>query len=126
MKRIVFVLLALVVGVAAQAAAEPAFQADPAQVVLDKKAEVHLKGTGFPAGLEVAILLVSHDGVTSDIGFALEPEPKADEAGDWAVVWKCGRFVSKKLVKAGTYTLKAADPDYNVLAETTVTFVPGK
>ena len=92
------------------------------EVALSKKATVDLKGENFKPDQEVALLFISVDGVTSDIGFAVDPQPIADQAGTWTTTWKCGRFVSKKLIKAGTYTIKAADVDYNVLAEATVSF----
>jgi hypothetical protein len=89
------------------------------EVVLSKKATVDLKGENFTPDQEVALLFISVDGVMSDIGFAVDPQPVADE---WTTTWKCGRFVSKKLIKAGNYTIKAVDVDYNVLAEATVSF----
>ena len=92
------------------------------KVELSKKATVDLKGVNFTPDQEVALLFIAVDGVMSDIGFAVDPQPIADEAGTWTTTWKCGRFVSKKLIKAGTYTIKAADVDYNVLAEATVSF----
>ena len=92
------------------------------EVALSKKATVDLQGVNFAPDQEVALLFTAVDGVTSDIGFAVDPQPVADNTGAWATTWKCGRFVSKKLIKAGTYTIKAADVDYNVLAEATVTF----
>ncbi len=92
------------------------------EVALSKKATVDLKGEKFTPNQEVALLFIDVDGVMSDINFAVDPQPVADETGTWTTTWKCGRFVSKKLIKAGTYTLKAADVDYNVLAEATITF----
>jgi hypothetical protein len=92
------------------------------EVALSKKATVDLKGLNFTPDQEVALLFTAVDGVMSDIGFAVDPQPVADKAGAWATTWQCGRFVSKKLIKAGTYTIKAADVDYNVLAEANVTF----
>ena len=92
------------------------------EVALSKKATVDLKGEKFMPNQEVALLFIDVDGVMSDINFAVDPQPVADEAGSWATTWNCGRFVSKKLIKAGTYTIKAADVDYNVLAEATITF----
>ena len=92
------------------------------EVELSKKATVDLKGVNFMPDQEVALLFIDVDGVTSDIGFAVDPQPVADKTGTWATTWNCGRFVSRKLIKAGTYTIKAADVDYNVLAEATVTF----
>lgn len=92
------------------------------EVELSKKATVDLKGENFKPDQEVALLFTAVDGVVSDIGFAVDPQPVADETGTWTTTWKCGRFVSKKLIKAGNYTIKAADVDYNVLAEATVSF----
>ena len=92
------------------------------EVELSKKATVDLKGVNFTPDQEVELLFIAVDGVMSDIGFAVDPKPVADETGTWTTTWKCGRFVSKKLIKAGTYTIKAADVDYNVLAEATVNF----
>ncbi len=95
---------------------------EPASVAMSKKAVVGLSGQWFAPGEEVVILFTAVDGVVSDIGFALDPQPMADDTGAWATTWKCGRFISKKLIKEGSYTLKAADAEYNVLAEATVTF----
>ena len=92
------------------------------EVELSKKATVDLKGEDFKPDQEVELLFITVDGVMSDIGFAVDPQPIADKTGTWASTWNCGRFVSKKLIKAGTYTIKAADAEYNVLAEATVTF----
>ena len=92
------------------------------KVELSKKATVDLQGVNFAPDQEVALLFTAVDGVTSDIGFAVDPQPVADNTGAWTTTWNCGGFVSKKLIKAGTYTIKAADVDYNVLAEATVTF----
>lgn len=99
---------------------------DTPTVTMSKKATVGLSGQGFKPGEEVVILFTAVDGVVSDIGFALDPQPVADEAGAWTTTWKCGRFISKKLIKEGTYTLKAAAADYNILAEATVAFISGK
>jgi hypothetical protein len=95
-------------------------------VTMGKEAVVNLSGQGFKPGEEVVILFTADDGVVSDIGFALDPQPVADNSGAWATAWKCGRFISKKPIKEGTYTLKAADADYNVLAEAGITFAAGK
>jgi hypothetical protein len=96
------------------------------EVALDKKATVELKGLNFKPDQEVALLFIDANGVTSDIVFATDPQPVADKAGTWATTWNCGRFVSRKLIKEGTYTIKAADVDYNVLAEATVNFIAKK
>ena len=93
-----------------------------ADVELSKKATVELKGLNFKPDQEVALLFIDVNGVVSDIGFATDPQPVADKTGSWATTWNCGRFVDRKLIKAGTYTIKAADVDYNVLAEATINF----
>jgi hypothetical protein len=51
------------------------------EVVLSKKATVDLKGENFTPDQEVALLFISVDGVMSDIGFAVDPQPVADETG---------------------------------------------
>ena len=96
------------------------------KVELSKKAKVSLRGEGFKAGQEVAILFRDDDGVLSDIGYTLKPEPVADKTGAWATTWSCGRFISKKIIKEGPYLLKATDSDYTVIAEVTVTFFAKK
>ena len=58
----------------------------------------------------------------ADIGYAIKPEPVADASGAWAAVWSYGRFVNKKLVKAKTYTIFVADPEYKILGSTTLSF----
>ena len=95
---------------------------DPPKVTMSKKATVSLSGQGFKPNEEVVILFTAVDGVVSDIGFALDPQPVADQTGAWTTTWKCGRFISKKLIKEGTYILKAADAEYNTLAEAKVMF----
>ena len=92
------------------------------EVELSKKATVELKGLNFAPDQEVALLFTDVNGVMSDISFAVDPQTVADKTGAWTATWNCGRFVSRKLIKAGTYTIKAADVDYNVLSEATVTF----
>jgi hypothetical protein len=96
------------------------------EVELSKKATVELKGVNFKPDQEVALLFIDVNGVTSDIGFAVDPQPVADKTGGWATTWNCGRFVDRKLIKAGTYTIKAADVDYNVLAEADINFYAKK
>jgi hypothetical protein len=92
------------------------------KVALSKKATVDLKGENFKPDQEVALLFIDVNGVMSDINFAVDPQPVADENGTWATTWNCSRFISRKLIKAGTQIIKAADADYNVLAEASITF----
>jgi hypothetical protein len=92
-------------------------------VKMSKKATVTIKGQGFKPGQEVNLLFTAKDGIQSDIGYALKPEPKADQSGSWSTTWKCGRFIKKKLVKAGkSYKITVTDIEYNPLAHTSVLF----
>lgn len=135
MKRVLCVVMVvfMVAGLAGcaglgmgQGKSAPKLIVETPKVTMSKQAKVSLSGQGFKPGEEVAILFTAVDGVVSDIGFALDPQPFADKKGAWATTWKCGRFINKKLIKEGTYTLKATDTDYNALAEATVTFISGK
>ena len=92
-------------------------------VKLDKKAETMIKGKGFKPGQELYVVFTDKNGIESDIGYALKPEPKADGAGNWTTTWSCGRFVARKLVKAGEFKLTVTDTDYNPLASTMVEFI---
>ena len=93
-------------------------------VKMSKKAKVGINGSGFKPGQEVYLVFTDKNGIESDIGYALKPAPKADAEGKWSTTWSCGRFIARKLVKAGDYKLTVTDTEYNPLTETTVTFVP--
>jgi hypothetical protein len=95
-------------------------------VKLSKKAEVVIMGSGFEPGQKVTILFATTDGMRTDVGYALKPEPVANKTGAWVTTWKCGRFVSKKLVKGEAYTITATDSDYNFLAHAPVAFYAEK
>jgi hypothetical protein len=95
-------------------------------VKMDKKATVSIVGSGFTPGQELALLITDANGVHSDIGDALKPEPKANESGAWYTTWSCGRFISKKLVKEGAYAITVTDTDYNPLAHAPVAFYKAK
>lgn len=95
-------------------------------VALDKKAEVVLMGTGFEPGSEITILITDVNGILTDIGAALKPEPKADATGTWGATWSAGRYISKKLIKKGAYTFQATDSDYNPIAMAPVNFYEKK
>lgn len=94
----------------------------PASTALDKKGMLEISGSGFKANEPVLLLFTTADGVTSEIGYALKPEPVADTKGNWSTQWSYGRFVKKKLVAAGDFTLSATDDDFNELAATKIKF----
>ena len=85
--------------------------------------KVKLKGTGFEPGAAVMILFHYGDGITDDVGWALDPEPKADAKGEWATTWDAKRYMQRKLIKEGEYTISVADAEYNELDSKTVKFV---
>jgi hypothetical protein len=91
-------------------------------VKLDKKAKTVIQGKGFKPGQELYVVFTDKNAIESDIGYALKPEPKADDAGNWSSTWSCGQFVAKKLVKEGEFKLTVTDMDYNPLASTMVKF----
>ncbi len=91
-------------------------------VKMSKKAEVNIMGKGFKPDQEINIVLITADGVKTDIGYALKPAPKPDQAGSWTTTWSAGRFVDKKLVRKGANKLVIFDGDYNQLAEGAVIF----
>ena len=92
-------------------------------VKMSKKATTTIKGQGFKPGQEGNLLFTAKDGIESDIGYALEPAPKADESGTWSTTWKCGRFIARKLVLEGkSYKIAVTDAEYNPLAHTFVSF----
>ena len=89
-----------------------------------KTAGVVIMGTGFKPGQEVRILFHSPDGLQSDIGYLLKPEPKADKTGSWVTTWSSGRYVSRKLIdpKGGAFKIMATDAEYNPITHTAVFF----
>ncbi|MDF1590947.1 MAG: hypothetical protein P1P89_05470 [Desulfobacterales bacterium] len=101
---------------------EPVVVVATPNVAMDKKSEVILMGTGFDPGSEIIILITDADGVLTDIGSELEPEPKADATGTWGTTWNAGRYISKKLIKKGAYAIQVTDSDYNPIAITPVNF----
>lgn len=105
-----------------QGALGPVVVAATPNVAMDKKAEVILMGTGFKPGSEITILITDADGVLTDIGSELEPEPKADATGTWATTWNAGLYISKKLIKKGAYSVQVTDSDYNPIALAPVNF----
>lgn len=95
-------------------------------VKMSSKAKVTIVGTAFKPGQEVRLLFTTADGVQADIGYALKPKPKANKIGAWVTTWSCGRYIKKKLIKVGAYSITVADTDYNILAHTPVAFYKEK
>ena len=91
-------------------------------VKMSKKAELSIVGTGFKPGQEVSLLITTMDGLQSDIGYALKPTPVANKIGAWVTTWSCGRYIDRKLVKEGAYTIVVTDSEYNLLAHAPVAF----
>ena len=93
-------------------------------IKMSKKATAAISGKGFKPGQELIILFTAKDGLQSDIGYALKPAPKGDSSGAWSTTWKCGRFIAKKLVKAGgSYKITVTDSEFNPIAQSSVTFI---
>lgn len=87
-----------------------------------KETDVKLKGTGFTPDQEIMVLITDVDGIRTDVGWALDPEPKADANGAWETTWDASRFVQRKLVKAGEYVITVTDADYNEIDAKPVQF----
>lgn len=104
----------------------PTVVVDTPKVKMTKKAKVVIKGTGFKPGQEVRLVFTTVDGVKSDIGGYLKPKPVADQTGAWTTTWSCGRYIRKKLIKAGTYTITVMNPEYNYIADAPVAFYAEK
>ena len=105
----------------------PLLVAHPAVVMMDKKATLTLIGTGFEPGKAVRVLMVTADGITTDIDYSFQPKPVPNQRGAWISEWKdCGRFISEGLVKEGAYAIMVADAEYNVLANAPVGFFADK
>ena len=105
-----------------QSALEPVVVVATPNVAMDKKASVVLMGTGFQPGSEITILITDADGVLTDIGAEMKPEPKADATGTWGTTWNAGRYISKKLIKKGAYSIQVTDADYNPISMAPVNF----
>ncbi|MBW1696605.1 MAG: hypothetical protein JRH18_13860 [Deltaproteobacteria bacterium] len=91
-------------------------------VKMEKGAEVTIMGWNFTSGQELSILYTDPNGVTADIESSLMTPPVANKNGEWATTWKCGRYISKKLIKEGVTTIQVTDKDYNLLAHDSIAF----
>jgi hypothetical protein len=138
MKRVIYGLMAVIVvvslvgcttmGFGTKEAKEGLAEPGPTMMVatpmvkMDKKANMSIMGTGFKPGQEVSLLITTMDGLQSDIAYYLKPQPVANATGAWMTTWSCGRYISKKLVTEGAYTITVTDSDYNALAHAPVVF----
>ena len=112
----------LILGTVQLAFAAPSLKVDNSPVDLAKQTKVKIAGTGFQAGQDVNLILYFPDGTKNDVGWALDPAPKADQSGKWKTTLDGKRYIQKKLIKAGDYKLEAMDADYNKLCSTTIQF----
>jgi hypothetical protein len=92
------------------------------KVALAKETNVSFQGTDFKPGQAVMILYTDPDGIQTDIGYALDPPPVADDNGAWSTKWKAKRFIERKLIKAGDYTFTVTDAEYTPIDTVTVNF----
>jgi hypothetical protein len=133
MKRVMYTIIGglLVIGLigcthAFKKNPRPTVVVDTSKVKMSKKAKVVITGTDFKSGQEVNLLFTAADGVKSDIGYALKPKPVANHTGAWTTTWSCGRYIKKKLIKEGTYTITVTDTEYNPIADASVEFYAEK
>ena len=113
-------------GLTAQSKPGPTVVVANPNVKMSKKAMVTVVGAGFQPGQTVSLLFTTTDGVQADIGYALKPQPKANKIGAWVTTWSAGRYISKKLIKEGAYTITVADSEYNIITHAPVTFYKAK
>ena len=114
-----------VLGLGASANADsPILSATPL-VKMEKDAKVSIMGAGIKAGQEIAILFTDANGITANIEAYLDPKPEVNSKGEFYTVWKCGRYISKKLIKPGVTTIRVTDSDYNVLTHDSIAFLQG-
>jgi len=102
----------------------PAAVVTVAQQVIEvgKTVSVDIIGTGFEPDQELRILYTDADGMQTDIGYALNPEVKANKAGAFFTTWDGTQFIKAKLVKPGAMVLTVTNNEFKPLAETNVFF----
>ena len=136
-KFLLFLIMGLVViglvsgttlAVAKSSASDPTVSivAIPSAVALDKKAQIAVMGSGLEPGQEVSLLLITADGVKTDLSGYLASKPVVNKAGAWSTVLKAGRYISKKLIKEGVYAISVTDDNYNSLASVPLGFYDAK
>jgi len=91
-------------------------------VEMSKKAKVEISGKGFEPGQKVNLLFIDKNGIRADIGYALKPEPVADDKGEWHTTWSCGRYIKKKLIIEGEYNLFVTDQNYKKITNASIKF----
>jgi hypothetical protein len=89
---------------------------------LAPKSTIDIMGSGFIPDEEVRILYTDAEGMQTDIGYALEPAPKAGKSGAWLTTWQCEEFIKAKLVTDGAFELVVTDNEFKPLAKTYVYF----
>lgn len=89
---------------------------------LAPKSKIDIMGSGFIPDEEVRILYTDTEGMQTDIGYALEPAPKAGKSGAWLTTWDCEEFIKAKLVTDGAFELVVTDNEFKPLAKTYVYF----
>jgi len=136
-KFLLFLIMGLVViglvsgttlAVAKSSASDPTVSivAIPSAVALDKNAQIAIMGSGLEPGQEVSLLLITADGVKTDLSGYLASKPVVNKAGAWSTVLKAGRYISKKLIAEGVYAISVTDADYNSLASVPLGFYDAK
>jgi len=94
----------------------------PSLSELAPKSKIDIMGSGFIPDEEVRILYTDAEGMQTDIGYALEPAPKASKSGAWLTTWDCEEFIKAKLVTDGAFELVVTDNEFKPLAKTYVYF----
>ena len=86
-------------------------------------AEVSIQGLGFKPNQELAILFTDAIGATADLEAYLDPAPIVTNAkGEFSTTWKCGAYISKKLINPGVTAIRVTDADYTLLAHDSIAF----
>jgi hypothetical protein len=96
MRKIAWSLVVVLVGfLTASGEAQDTKAPGPSVVVanplikMTKDAKAVIIGAGFKPGEEIRVLFVPLDGVITDIGFALQPDPVPNKHGNWVATWSC-------------------------------------
>ena len=103
----------------------PKVTIDPPVLEIIKTAKVVIMGSSFEPGQEVRILFTTYGerAGTANVDIYLDPEPVADDTGAWITVFDVGRrYINKKMVTEGVYSITVTDSEYNTLATAPVAF----